>query len=32
MRKFEFKDYRKPKGPQFPEVSLCTKVIKLPRS
>jgi hypothetical protein len=32
MRKFEFKNYREPKGPSFPEVSLCTKVIKLPRS
>lgn len=32
MRDYKFKNYRELKGPRIPEVSLCTKVIKLPRS
>jgi hypothetical protein len=33
MRKFEFRDYRDPRGPMMPEIkALCSKIVKLPRS
>lgn len=33
MRKFEFKNYRDPKGPMMPEIkALCSKIVRLPRS
>lgn len=33
MRKFEFKNYRDPRGPMMPEIkTLCSKIVRLPRS
>ena len=33
MRKFEFKNYRDPRGPMMPEIkALCSKIVRLPRS